>query len=187
METVILASGSPRRSDLLTLAGIPFEVAPADVDESCALPAEEAVRTLSRRKAVRSALLHPRRYIVAADTLVSLDESILGKPTGPEDAVHMLRALSGRTHQVFTGITVIAPSGETVTSSDRSDVSFIPVPEAEIQDYVRSGEPLDKAGAYAIQGRAALWISRLDGCPTSVIGLPLPLLRSALEQIGYPF
>ena len=99
----------------------------------------------------------------------------------------MLRTLSGRTHQVFTGVTVISPSGEIISGVDSTDVTFDSVPEEEILSYVRSGEPMDKAGAYALQGRAGMWISRLDGSDTSVIGLPLCLVRRLLIAAGYPF
>ena len=185
MEKLILASCSPRRSELLTLAGIPFETCVSDVDESCDLPAEQAVASLSVRKAEAVAVLRPGRYVLAADTLVALDGQKFGKPHDPEDAERMLRCLSGRTHQVYTGVSVIAPSGEICTGTDRSDVTFCRVPEEEILDYIRTGEPMDKAGAYAIQGRASLWISHVEGSFSSVIGLPLFLVRKLLLQSGY--
>ena len=99
----------------------------------------------------------------------------------------MLRSLSGRTHQVCTGVTVISPSGDIFSGVDSTDVTFDPVPEEELIAYVRSGEPMDKAGAYALQGRAGMWVSRLDGSDTSVIGLPLYLVRRLLMAAGYPF
>ena len=185
-ETLILASRSPRRKELLSRVGIPFEVDAPETDEACSLPADQAVAELSRRKAGAAALLHPGRFILAADTLVSLDGQVLGKPSSPEQAAEMLRALSGRTHQVYTGVTVRAPSGLCLTGVDCSGVTFCAVPEAEIDAYVRSGEPLDKAGAYGIQGRAALWISRLEGSWSSVVGLPLYLVRSLLLEAGFP-
>ena len=185
METLILASASPRRSELLAHAGIPFEIQAADVDEHCVVPAAEAVRLLSSRKAQAVRELFPSRWILAADTLVELEGTVLGKPAGPEEAAAMLRRLSGHTHQVYTGVTVINPAGELFTDSDRSDVTFGNIPEAEIAAYVRSGEPLDKAGAYAIQGRASLWISHMAGSYSSVIGLPLFIVRKLLLQSGY--
>lgn len=187
METVILASASPRRSELLSLAGIPFEICTASVDEQCAEPAASAVRILSVRKALAVSGKVSGRYILAADTLVELDGVTLGKPSGPEEAVSMLKRLSGNTHQVHTGVTVVNPAGVVFTDGDTSSVTFDPVPEAEIESYVASGEPLDKAGAYAIQGRASLWISRLEGSYSSVIGLPLHLVRSLLIRAGYPW
>lgn len=98
----------------------------------------------------------------------------------------MLSRLSGRTHQVFTGVTIIPPSGEVFTASDRTDVTFCEIPGEEIRSYVATGDPLDKAGSYALQGRAALWVTRIEGCDTSVIGLPLYLVRRLLLRAGYP-
>ena len=186
-EKLVLASCSPRRSELLTLAGISFESAVSDVDESCALPVELAVRELSARKAKAVAVHFPGRYVLGADTLVALDGKKLGKPHDEKEAESMLRLLSGRTHQLFTGVTVVSPSGAVFTDADRSDVTFCSVPEEEILSYVRSGEPMDKAGAYAIQGRASLWISHVEGSFSSVIGLPLFLVRSLLLQSGWTF
>ena len=186
MENLVLASRSPRRCELLNRIGLVFETDAPDVDETCSLPAGEAVRILSLRKAQAAAESHPGSFILAADTLVSFREEALGKPVDPPDAVRMLRMLSGRTHQVYTGVTVIAPDGRVFTDSDRTDVTFASVDDAEIADYVRSGEPMDKAGAYALQGRAGMWVTHLDGSDTSVIGLPLYLVRSLLLQAGYP-
>ena len=134
METLILASHSPRRSELLRVAGIPFETADPDVDESFDCPVEEAVSLLSARKAKAVGDLFQARWILAADTLVALGGTPLGKPSGPDDAARMLRALSGRTHQVFTGVSVLAPDGRLLTASDRSDVTFCRIPEDEILD-----------------------------------------------------
>ena len=187
MDTIILASGSPRRRELLTLAGIPFEISAAEVDERCGEPASSAVRVLSARKAQAVRDLYPRRFVLAADTLVELDGVSLGKPASPEEAASMLRRLSGRTHHVHTGVTVVSPAGDVWTDADCTDVTFGEIPEAEILSYVRSGEPLDKAGAYAVQGRASLWISRLEGSYSSVIGLPLFLVRTLLLRAGYMF
>ena len=187
MEKLVLASCSPRRSELLTAAGIPFETVRPDVDESCGCNAEEAVSLLSERKAKAVSAGCPGRWVLAADTLVALDGVSLGKPSSPEEAIRMLRLLSGRTHQVYTGVTVLSPSGGLYSETDRSDVTFCPVPEEEILAYVRSGEPMDKAGAYALQGRASLWVSRLEGSWSSVIGLPLYTVRKLLLLAGYSF
>ncbi len=186
MEKLILASCSPRRSELLTVAGIPFDTVSPDVDETCTLPADQAVAVLSARKAEAVGNLFPGRFILAADTLVSLNGRSLGKPSDETDAVNMLHMLSGRTHQVFTGVSVRSSSGVIFTETDRSDVTFCPLSEKEILAYVRSGEPMDKAGAYAVQGRASLWISRLEGSYSSVIGLPLYLVRCLLQKCGFP-
>lgn len=185
MERLVLASCSPRRSELLTLAGIPFETASPDVDETCSLPAEKAVAVLSARKAKAVGVFFPGRYVLAADTLVALDGISLGKPSDGKEAERMLRTLSGRTHQVYTGVSVLSPSGELFTEADRSDVTFCDLTDEEIRAYVCSGEPMDKAGAYAVQGHASLWITRLEGNFTSVIGLPLYLVRKLLLKCGY--
>ena len=187
VEKLILASCSPRRSELLTLAGIPFDAVSPDVDETCALSAGEAVAVLSARKAEAVGAQFPGRFVLAADTLVAVDGSPLGKPVDSEDAARMLRSLSGRTHQVYTGVSVRSPDGKLLTETDCSDVSFCHVPEEELLSYVRSGEPMDKAGAYALQGRASLWITRLEGSYSSVIGLPLYLVRRLLLESGYRF
>ena len=184
---LVLSSRSPRRCELLSRLGLLFETDAPDVDEHCELPADEAVCLLSLRKAAASASLHPGRYILGADTLVSLYGESLGKPKDPEDAARMLRSLSGQTHQVYTGVTVIDPSGKAYTDYDCTRVTFADLSEEEILSYVRTGEPMDKAGAYALQGRASLWISRVEGSFSSVIGLPLFLVRSLLLRSGYVF
>ena len=187
MNELILASRSPRRRELLRRLGLSFETDSPEVDENCSLPAPEAVRFLSRRKADAASQMHPGCYIIAADTLVSFRDHVLGKPADEADAVRMLRMLSGRTHQVFTGVTVISPSGNALTESDRTDVTFDSLTDCEIRSYVRTGEPMDKAGAYALQGKAGAWITCLNGSDTSVIGLPLYLVRRMLIRSGYPF
>ena len=186
LKGLLLASRSPRRCELLQRLGLSFETDSPDVDERCSLPAPEAVRYLSKLKADAAALAHPDCYILAADTLVSIRNQALGKPADESDAVRMLKMLSGRTHQVFTGVTVISPAGVSVTASDRTDVTFAPLSDDEILSYVRSGEPMDKAGAYALQGRAGMWVVHLNGSDSSVIGLPLYLVRELLLQTGYP-
>ncbi len=185
-EPLILASSSPRRQELLTLARIPFETDAPEVDESCGLDAEAAVAELSLRKASAARLLHPSRFILAADTLVAADGKKLGKPACAEEARSMLRLLSGREHTVCTGVTVISPDGRSFTDTDVSRVTFDPMSEDEISAYVAGGEPMDKAGAYAVQGQAALWIRKLEGSPSGVMGLPLDLVRRLLLKSGYP-
>ena len=187
MNELILASCSPRRCDLLSRLGIPFKTESPDVDESCSLPAPEAVKLLSMRKASAAAVIHPSCFILAADTLVSFDGHALGKPRDNSDAVSMLRLLSGKTHQVYTGVTVISPERTAFTEADRTDVTFDQLSDGEIISYVQSGEPMDKAGSYALQGRAGSWITALNGSDTSVIGLPLYLVRRLLIRSGYPF
>ena len=186
MNGLILASRSPRRCELLSRLGLPFTADAPDVDESCDLPAADAVQELSLRKARAASLLHPGCFILGADTLVSLGGNSLGKPRDEADAVRMLGMLSGKTHQVYTGVTVISPSGKAETGFDCTDVTFDDISHEEILSYVRSSEPMDKAGAYALQGRAGSWVIRLNGSDSSVIGLPLYLVRRMLIRSGFP-
>ena len=181
---LILASASPRRRELLGLTGLAFTVDAPDVDESCSLPPREAVKELSQRKAQAAARLHPGCIILAADTLVSVDETALGKPRDAEDAVRMLRSLSGRWHQVYTGVTVVKADGTFRCEADVTDVHFEKMSDEAIRRYVATGEPMDKAGAYAVQGFAGLWIDQLHGSHSNVIGLPLALTRRLLEDCG---
>ncbi len=182
--TLILASASPRRRELLSMTGLPFMVDAPDVDETCSLPPREAVVELSRRKALAAAALHPGCVVLAADTLVAVDDTALGKPHDAEDAFRMLRSLSGRWHQVYTGVTVVDAQGRVLSEADGTDVHFEPITDADIRRYVATGEPMDKAGAYAVQGIAGLWIDQLRGSHTNVIGLPMTLTRRLLAECG---
>ena len=182
--TLILASASPRRRELLGMTGLPFLIDAPDVDETCTLPPDEAVMELSRRKALAAAALHPGQAVLAADTLVAVDGAALGKPQDEADAFRMLRSLSGRWHQVYTGVTVIAVNGSLQCECDVTDVHFEPMSDENIRRYIATGEPMDKAGAYAVQGIAGLWIDQLRGSHTNVIGLPMALTRRMLEQAG---
>ena len=182
--TLILASASPRRRELLALTGLPFTVDAPDVDESCDLAPRAAVRELSRRKALTAAALHPGQVILAADTLVAVDEKALGKPRDAEDAFRMLHSLSGRWHQVYTGVSVVDAEGNLHSETDVTDVHFEVLSDEAIRRYIASGEPMDKAGAYAVQGIAGLWIDELRGSHTNVIGLPMALTRRLLEDCG---
>ena len=182
--TLILASASPRRRELLSLTGLPFRIDAPDVDETCSLPPREAVKELSRRKALAAAKLHPGCVILAADTLVSVDEKALGKPQDADDAYRMLSLLSGRWHQVYTGVTVVDRDGNLHCEADVTDVHFEEMSEDAIRRYIATGEPMDKAGAYAVQGIAGLWIDQLRGSHTNVIGLPMALTRRLLESCG---
>jgi septum formation protein len=180
--TLILASASPRRRELLALTGLPFTVDAPDVDETCSLPPREAVMELSRRKALAAAAMHPGYVILAADTLVAVDNEALGKPRDAEDAFRMLSSLSGRWHQVYTGVSVMDASGVLHCEADVTDVHFEEMSEEAIRRYIATGEPMDKAGAYAVQGIAGLWIDQLRGSHTNVIGLPMALTRRLLED-----
>ena len=183
-KSLILASASPRRRELLGLTGLAFTIDAPDVDESCDLPPREAVKELSRRKALAAAALHPGCVILAADTLVAGDEKALGKPHDAADAFRMLSMLSGRWHQVYTGVSVVDTDGTLRCEADVTDVHFEPMTEEAIRRYIATGEPMDKAGAYAVQGIAGLWIDQLHGSHTNVIGLPMALTHRLLEDCG---
>jgi septum formation protein len=173
---LILASHSPRRREILAQAGIPFVVSPGEVDET-RLAGEDAlahVRRLARLKA-EAVEGGPQDVVLGADTVVVVDEEILGKPADAGEAAGMLRRLSGREHLVMTGICLKAASGLRV-DAETTRVRFVPLWEEEIQEYVASGEPMDKAGAYAIQGLASRFIDRLEGCYFNVVGLPVALV-----------
>ena len=182
--TLILASASPRRRELMALTGLPFTVDAPDVDEGCDLPPRDAVKELSRRKALAAAQLHPGCVILAADTLVAVDDTALGKPHDEADAFRMLKSLSGRWHQVYTGVTVVAGDGAVLSEVNGTDVHFEAMSDTAIRRYIATGEPMDKAGAYAVQGVAGLWIDELRGSHTNVIGLPRALTRRLLEKVG---
>lgn len=181
---LILASASPRRKELLALTGLPFTVDAPQVDEHCTLPAREAVAEISLRKAQAGALRHQGAVILAADTLVAVDGVPLGKPRDKDDALRMLRLLSGRWHEVFTGVCAVDASGEVHSGVDATSVRFSPMTDEEIRAYLSTGEPMDKAGAYAIQGVAGLWIEEIRGSASNVIGLPLALTRRLLRDCG---
>ena len=181
---VILASQSPRRKELMGLFHIPFTIRVSDADET--MPPElspaEAVALVSRRKAEAV----PRQaddLVIAADTIVVLGKEILGKPKDPDDARRMLRLLSGRDHQVMTGMTLLR--GETaIVCTEITDIHFRPLSDREIDTYIRTGEPMDKAGSYGIQGGAALFAERLVGDYYNVMGLPVCRLGQLLREIA---
>lgn len=180
---LLLASQSPRRSELLRNAGIPFRVQPANVDET-PLPGEtpEAhVRRLALEKASSTPGATPGDLVLGADTVVVVDGEILGKPSDGEDAARMLRLLSGRGHRVITGICL--KGREVILDHDSTNVFFAELTEAEIQEYVATGEPMDKAGAYAIQGRASRFIERIEGSYGNVVGLPVAMVYRHLRRL----
>jgi len=189
MMKLILASSSPRRAEVLADAGFTFEVVAARVDESrrTGEQAEAYVRRLAEAKARAVAGgVSPPAIVIAADTVVVMDGEVLGKPVSAEDAGRMLRRLSGRTHQVLTGLAVLKiPGGAARVEIETTRVTFAPLTEAEIEAYVASGEPLDKAGAYAIQGRGGRLVARVEGCYFNVVGLPLARLYRILREMGW--
>ena len=180
---VILASASPRRQELLGYYGIPFEVVPSGAEEDATGSGEEQVRQLARRKCEDVAARYPDRLVLAADTLVCADDAVLGKPADEEDALRMLKLLSGREHQVHTGICLRCPDGQYIERVATTKVTFLPVGEELLRRYIATGEPMDKAGAYAIQGRAGAFIASIEGSPTNVIGLPLEVLTEVFQQL----
>lgn len=188
---LILASGSPRRKSLLQAVGADFKVVTPMVDEDGIenLAPETAVRQLAREKALEvRARLSPagrKRLIVAADTVVAYRHHILEKPIDPADAARMLKMLSGRWHQVFTGLCLISPlDGRIITGYEVTKVKFRRLSPAYINNYVASGEPLDKAGAYGIQELGALIVEKVDGCYFNVVGLPLVKLDKMIKQFS---
>ena len=180
---LILASGSPRRRELLTQMGYSFEIQVPDVDENVDGHVRDVVAILSRRKAEAVAATRAEGVVIASDTLVSLDGAALGKPRDAADAHRMLAALSGRTHEVFTGVTIIdAASGRSETRAVRTGVRFRELSESEIDQYIATGEPMDKAGAYAIQGGAHGFVEGFDGSYENVIGFPVDDIREMLKD-----
>lgn len=183
---LILASGSPRRKEILDTMGLEFSVDVSDADESFAGTPEEMVLELSRRKALAVASRHSGAMILAADTLVFGDE-VLGKPHSAEEAKRMLAELSGSWHSVYTGVTMIdTRSGKTLSRADVTRVHFVALTAQDIDAYVATGEPLDKAGAYGIQGRGGMFIDRIEGSYSNVVGLPMALVRSMLLELEKP-
>ncbi|MFQ6057512.1 MAG: Maf family protein [Anaerolineae bacterium] len=189
MKPLILASRSPRRRQLLTLLGLPFTVVTAEVDEGPLKGQDPATtaRRLSRAKAQAVTALVAEGLVVAADTLVVLEGQILGKPADPAEATAMLRRLRGRRHLVLSGLTLLdARSGQEATELIETRVWMRPYSDEEIAVYVASGDPLDKAGAYAIQHAGFHPVARLRGCTANVMGLPLCRLDTMLRAFGVP-
>jgi septum formation protein len=184
---LILASASPRRRDLLGQLGLRFEVSAADIDETPhpGEAAEAYVLRLAREKARTVAARNPGAWVLAADTTVVLGSELLGKPRDAAEAVEMLGRLSGKTHEVMTGVALAGPSGGDSTVV-RSRVTFRPLGAAEIAWYAGTGEPLDKAGSYAIQGKGGFLVASAEGSPTNIIGLPLGETLELLARAGIP-
>jgi septum formation protein len=205
-KSLILASSSPRRQELLREIGIPFQVHAANINED-QIPGERPIDyalRLAREKAQAVAAQYPQSYVLGADTIVVIDGDVLGKPKDHADAARMLRLLSGRAHEVTTAVSLITtstfsprtvPSGTVAqftvaqgtlaeTRASTTKVYFREIAEAEIQQYVAGGEPMDKAGAYAIQGGASRWTDRIEGEFSNVVGLPLSLVTEMLKITG---
>ena len=182
--TLILASGSPRRRELLTMLGIPFEVRPSHIPEAPhpgELPVPYAER-LAREKALNI----PGALVLGADTTVLLDGELLEKPVDAEDALRMLRRLQGRTHEVITSVTLVS-DGVLRQATDITRVTFLPATDAYLRAYIATGEPMDKAGAYGIQGYGAALVERIEGDFFGVMGLPVRLVLRLLQEAGFPY
>jgi len=195
---IILASGSPRRFELLTALDLPFRVVVSDAEEELHLP---PARFLARmpivtvdihdhptvrawRKGEACARIHPDAVVIAADTIVVLDGAVLNKPRDQADATDMLTRLAGRWHEVYTGVALFAPQREPLLLAECSRVQMLPLSAAMIATYIASGEPMDKAGSYGIQGLAGQMVTAVDGSITNVVGLPLSVVAQALSDVG---
>lgn len=184
---IYLASSSPRRRELMEQMGLRFSVVARPVDETVdeKLPPEEIVESLSARKALAVSREIDRGLIIGSDTVVVWRGKIMGKPVSDDDALDMLRCLQGSEHYVYSGLAVVdASDGRIVCVHERTRVFFRPAGDDELKMYVNTGEPLDKAGAYAIQGLGAVFVSGIEGCYSNVVGLPLFLLASVLKDFG---
>jgi septum formation protein len=185
MSKLILASASPRREELLTMLGLNFTTVPSKVDEEefTGLLPEQLVQKLAREKVEEVAALVEDTIVIGADTVVVFDGKVLGKPEDQQDAIRMLTELQGRKHSVYTGIAVYGTnSNKLLIDYDRTDVFFRKMDEAEIKGYVKTDEPMDKAGAYGIQGIGGIFVERIDGSYFTVMGLPIHKLMLMLKE-----
>jgi septum formation protein len=184
-ERLLLASASPRRREILENLGFEFEILPSNVDES-EVPWNDPVKSaklLAEIKAVDAQMTRPRKTIIAADTIVLCDGQVMGKPGSPEEAKEMLVALSGRMHEVVTGLALIATPNIRIIEAESTRVFFRELRPEEISRYIETGEPFDKAGAYAIQGYASAFIEKIEGCYFNVVGLPVSRLFGMFRRL----
>ena len=181
---LILASSSPRRKELLELLGIPFQIKASDVEETYqdGLQPHEIVMELARIKSKPIAETNKKSIVIGADTIVVSDGKVLGKPADKEEAISTLKQLSGKVHQVYTGVSLLK-DGHTHLFYEKTDVEFWPLEEKEIEQYVLTGEPFDKAGSYGIQGYGSLLVKRIEGDYFTVVGLPVSRLNRELKKI----
>ena len=186
---IVLASQSPRRAQLLSQLGLRFEVLPAEVDETYETGevAYAHVERLAREKALACAARRPDALVIGSDTVVVLDEQVLGKPRNESAAVDMLLRLQGRVHRVETGIAVVAPNGAVRSGVETVHVYFQSFERAQAEEYVQTGEPMDKAGAYGIQGYGAALVERIEGDYFGVMGLPIGRLLGLLRELGWRY
>lgn len=187
-KELILASASPRRKELLENLGLSFKTIPSDADETIDnnITPDEAVQIIAKRKA--EDIIHQVNYpaiIIGCDTTVVIDNKTLGKPIDFDDAFSMLKTLSGRSHRVVSGVVVIdTKDNKLLSESVSSEVIFRELTDEEIINYIKTGEPMDKAGAYAIQGLAGTFVSKINGCYSNIVGLPISCLSEMLKQVG---
>lgn len=181
---LVLASSSPRRAALLDQLGLAYETTPAHIDETLrpSEPPAAYVERLAREKVVAVSRSNDE-VVIGADTAVVSDGHVLGKPAHPEEARSMLRRLQGERHEVFTGVAV-GHAGEIESLVDVTHVQMLPMTDSEISDYVNGGEPMDKAGSYALQGRGGVFVETISGSPFTVVGLPIHLLPRLLKRVG---
>ena len=185
MKKIILASGSPRRKELLELAGVPFEIVVSEVEETIGAYSSpsDIVMSLALQKASAVAENNSDYIVLGADTIVTYESRILGKPSSEAEAKEMLQLLSGKTHEVYTGVAIIAKD-KTVTFYERTEVTFWELTEEEIDTYIASKEPLDKAGSYGIQGKGSIFVQHIQGDYYSVVGLPISRLVGELKKLN---
>ncbi|PEE44203.1 Maf family protein [Bacillus pseudomycoides] len=183
MKKLILASGSPRRKELLELAGVPFEIVVSEIEETIGAYSSPAdiVMSLALQKASAVVEHHEDSMVLGADTIVTYESRILGKPKDEAEAKEILQLLSGKTHEVYTGVALISKE-KTVTFYERTEVTFWELTEEEIDAYIATKEPLDKAGSYGIQGKGSIFVQHIQGDYYSVVGLPIARLVRELKQ-----
>ena len=185
---IILASGSPRRQMLLRELGWKITIKVPCIDEN-ALPGESPEVMVCRLAHAKALPVHkefPGQWVIGADTVVTVGDEVLGKPSGYDDALCMIKKLQGKWHTVITGVALLAPDGRVLVEAEKTYVKFRPLDESEIVSYLDSGESFDKAGAYAIQGHGTLLVESIDGCYFNVVGLPLQRLSRMFADLGWP-
>ncbi|CAM3747373.1 Maf family protein [Mesobacillus zeae] len=186
MQNLILASASPRRKELLQNLHLTFDISASDADESLGsfLSPAEAVMELASRKSLTVGAKHPDSFVIGSDTVVVHEGTILGKPKGVSEAESMLKRLSGNTHSVYTGVSIVSPEAET-RFFEKTDVTFWGLSDAEIDAYIKSGEPFDKAGGYGIQGFGSFLVKEISGDYYTVVGLPVARTVRELKRAGF--
>ncbi len=184
-KQLILASKSPRRQELLEKCNIPFISIPADIDETLTpgIPLTEAIKELSKRKASSILQQYPDAIVLGSDTIVTINDQVLGKPHSKQDAFAMLKQLQNQTHQVITGIAILSVK-RVYTGVSVSNVTFAQMTDEEIMDYINTGEPMDKAGSYGIQGQGGCYVTKIQGDYYAIMGLPLNLVYEELKNIN---